>query len=91
MTTAREILCVAGGLVTATIMEKKGINPVSPKGIIVAFGAAIVFVTVIEIIFKQKLESRMCHSSGLYSNKEEREVGKNENREETKMEKSFIV
>lgn len=52
MTTAREILCVAGGLVAATIMEKKGINPVSPKGIIVAFGAAIVFVTVIEIIFK---------------------------------------
>ena len=33
----------------------------------------------------------MCRTSGLYFNKEEREVGKNENREEAKMEKSFVV
>lgn len=52
MTTAREIVCVVGGLAAATIMEKKGINPVSPKGIVIAFGMAIVFVTIVEIIFK---------------------------------------
>ena len=52
MNTLREVLCVVGGLAAATVMGKKGINPVSPKGIVVAVSAAIVFVTVLEIIFK---------------------------------------
>lgn len=47
----RALLCVIGGLTTETILEKKGINILSVKGILIGISVGIVFVLILGFLF----------------------------------------
>ena len=52
MTILREFLCVVGGLVTKTFLEKKGINLLSLDGVMLGIVIGLIFVWIVECLFR---------------------------------------
>ena len=52
MTILRELLCVIGGLTTKAVLEKKEIDILSVKGILIGVIVAIVFVLGLGFLFE---------------------------------------